>query len=54
MKFFLYEGRSKSFEPNYLLIDFWAKKVYISCIDSGRLALPLLQQQILKHSQWQL
>ena len=23
-----YEGRSKSFEPDYLPLDFWAKKCY--------------------------
>ena len=26
-KFCMYEGRSKSFEPDYLLLDFWAKNV---------------------------
>ena len=24
----VYEGRSKSFEPDYLPLDFWAKKCY--------------------------
>jgi len=24
----VYQGRSKSFEPDYLLLDFWAKKCY--------------------------
>jgi len=24
----IYEGRSKSFEPDYLPLDFWAKKCY--------------------------
>ena len=26
----LYEGRSKSFEPDYLLLDFWVKKMSLA------------------------